>query len=132
MFLTRLYSLCALRNTTISAAVKAAGGNTGSIDGWKKKGSLPRAEMISALADYLETSADYLLGRTDNPDPIAPNMRQLTAEEMHLFDQLQRAEPSVRAAVFRMAEAALGVPPAREAENRGASFLSPHDEKYRP
>ena len=33
-----------------------------------KKGMTPSANKFSALADYLDCSVDYLLGRTDNPE----------------------------------------------------------------
>lgn len=132
MFLPRLMSLCELRNTTISAAVKAAGGNTGSIDGWKKKGSMPRSELIACLADQLETTADYLLGRTDDPSPISHGMRALDADEIRLVDGLRHADPPVRSAIFRMVDAALAAPPAVRVEKpAAASFLSPNDDNLR-
>ena len=31
-------------------------------------GYLPRLESIAKLADYLDCSIDYLIGRTDNPN----------------------------------------------------------------
>ena len=31
-------------------------------------GFLPRAETLIKIADYLDCSVDYLLGRTDNPE----------------------------------------------------------------
>lgn len=31
-------------------------------------GYLPRAENLAKIADYLDCSVDYLLGRTDNPE----------------------------------------------------------------
>lgn len=31
-------------------------------------GCYPRIETIVKIADYLDVSVDYLLGRTDNPD----------------------------------------------------------------
>ena len=34
-------------------------------------GRSPSADVIVALADYFNVSADYLLGRTDNPSPPA-------------------------------------------------------------
>ncbi len=33
-------------------------------------GSMPKSENIAKIADYLNCSVDYLLGRTDNPEPI--------------------------------------------------------------
>jgi len=32
------------------------------------KGRLPKVDTISRIADYLDISVDYLLGRTDNPE----------------------------------------------------------------
>ena len=32
------------------------------------KGRVPVSNKMSALADYLDVSVDYLLGRTDNPE----------------------------------------------------------------
>ena len=33
-----------------------------------KKGQVPSVEKFSDLADYLNVSVDYLIGRTDNPE----------------------------------------------------------------
>lgn len=32
-----------------------------------KRGTIPSVEKIHKIADYLNVSVDYLLGRTDNP-----------------------------------------------------------------
>jgi transcriptional regulator with XRE-family HTH domain len=32
------------------------------------RGSMPKADNIAIIADYLDCSVDYLLGRTDNPE----------------------------------------------------------------
>lgn len=32
------------------------------------RGSMPKADNLARIADYLDCSVDYLLGRTDNPD----------------------------------------------------------------
>lgn len=44
-----------------------------------KSGKQPSAEKLKELADYFNVSVDYLLGRTENPDPVDKN--QLTVEE---------------------------------------------------
>ena len=31
-------------------------------------GSTPKSENLAKIADYLDCSIDYLMGRTDNPD----------------------------------------------------------------
>lgn len=38
------------------------------INNWKNGNSTPTAIKLSLIADYLDCSVDYLLGRTDNPD----------------------------------------------------------------
>ena len=35
-------------------------------------GFFPRVEALARIADYLDCSVDYLLGRTDNPDSHKP------------------------------------------------------------
>ncbi len=34
----------------------------------QSSGYLPRLEAVAQIADYLDVSVDYLLGRTDNPN----------------------------------------------------------------
>lgn len=34
---------------------------------WNKKGTVPKGDTVKLIADALEVSADYLLGRTDDP-----------------------------------------------------------------
>ena len=42
--------------------------STGNISDWKSGRSIPSAIKLDILADYLNCSVDYLLGRTDNPE----------------------------------------------------------------
>ncbi|EJY7246627.1 helix-turn-helix transcriptional regulator [Enterococcus faecalis] len=44
-----------------------------------KSGKQPSAEKLKELADYFNVSVDYLLGRTENPNPVDKN--QLAVEE---------------------------------------------------
>lgn len=37
------------------------------ISSWNTKNTFPKGETVAAIADTLGVSADYLLGRTDNP-----------------------------------------------------------------
>lgn len=46
----------------------ATGISTGNISDWKSGRSLPTATKLVVLADYLDCSIDYLLGRTDVPE----------------------------------------------------------------
>lgn len=43
------------------------------------KGSMPKADNLAKIADYLDCSVDYLLGRTNTPDD--PNLNLVNKEE---------------------------------------------------
>ena len=47
---------------------EATGISTGNISDWKSGRSMPSAAKLDILADYLDCSVDYLLGRTDKPE----------------------------------------------------------------
>lgn len=40
------------------------------------KTSMPKSDTLARIADYLNVSVDYLLGRTDNPDGTGNNISQ--------------------------------------------------------
>mgnify|MGYP002542796358 CR=1 FL=1 len=42
--------------------------SSGKISDWKSGKNMPNAVKLDILADYLDCSVDYLLGRTDNPE----------------------------------------------------------------
>lgn len=41
------------------------------------KTSTPKSDTLARIADYLRTSVDYLLGRTDNPDDCSVELREI-------------------------------------------------------
>lgn len=49
----------------------ATGISTGNISDWKSGRSMPSAVKLDILADHLNCSVDYLLGRTECPDVLA-------------------------------------------------------------
>ena len=53
----------------------------------KSGGSFPRLEAITAIADELNCSVDYLLGRTD--DPAVKRMNLTDDERQKVTDYLQ-------------------------------------------
>ncbi len=60
----RIYQL----NLNAKKVSDSTGISTGNLSDWKKGKCLPSAEKLETLADYLDCSVDYLLGRTDNPE----------------------------------------------------------------
>ena len=67
MFWERFYELCIKNGTKPNPLAKEIGISSGVITKWKS-GGIPNGEMLIKIADYLDCSVDYLLGRTDNPD----------------------------------------------------------------
>ena len=55
-------------NLTAKKLSNDTGISTGNIRDWKSGRSMPTAIKLDTLADYLDCSVDYLLGRTDNPE----------------------------------------------------------------
>lgn len=72
-----LNEACGLSKNAISSSAKGT-------DGMK-------ASNVVAIADYLHTSADYLLGCSDNPDDFSDELREIK----HILESLsvrRRAE----------------------------------------
>lgn len=66
--LTKIKKLAKERNISLSELEKKAEIAPRSIYSWKSKN--PTATKIQKVADVLNTNADYLLGRSNNPKPI--------------------------------------------------------------
>lgn len=60
MFYERLRDICKERGTTVTNMLSKLGIATGSTGNWKR-GSLPNGEILIKIADYLNTSIDYIL-----------------------------------------------------------------------
>ena len=73
-----------LEHKGISGSQLAAGigVSTGNIFDWKSGRSAPKPEAISKIADYLNCSTDYLLGRTAVP---TTESGELSADEQTLL-----------------------------------------------
>lgn len=67
MFWERFYKLCENTNLKPNPLGKKLGISSGVITKWKN-GGIPNGETLIKIADYLDCSVDYLLGRTDNPN----------------------------------------------------------------
>lgn len=68
MFIDRLISLCAQNGTDVSNVLRSLNLSTSKGTAWRK-GSVPNGEILLMLAEYFDTSTDYLLGNTDDPAP---------------------------------------------------------------
>ena len=61
--------MCTKNNFKPNTVAKAIGLSTATATKWKN-GSVPNGDALSKIADYLDCSVDYLLGRTDTPQVV--------------------------------------------------------------
>ena len=67
-FSTRLRQLREAKGITQKELGAVFGSQKSVISNWEARQSIPRAHILSQLADSFDVSIDYLLGRTDNPE----------------------------------------------------------------
>lgn len=65
--LDNLFKRIAEQGLNAKKVSESTGISTGNISDWKNGRSMPSAVKLDILADYLDCSVDYLLGRTDEP-----------------------------------------------------------------
>lgn len=84
----RVAALCHLHGMTINALETQIGVKRGTIRKWKNKESgLPSCVTLVAIADYFETSVDFLLGREAKPLSL-----DFLAEKIHgTFQELNHS-----------------------------------------
>lgn len=59
---------CKERGISVSRLLTECGVRKGLIYDMERRDWTPSAEILEKVADYLDCSVDYILGRTDNPD----------------------------------------------------------------
>lgn len=68
MFWERFYDMCIQRGTKPNPLAREIGISSGALTKWKTERTLPNGETLLKIANRLDCSVDYLLGRTDNPE----------------------------------------------------------------
>lgn len=66
-FWERLFNMCTDKGCKPNTVAKSIGLSTATATKWKN-GAIPNGEALVKIADYLDCSVDYLLGRTDIPE----------------------------------------------------------------
>lgn len=86
----RLFEMMSAKNLKPSKISELYGIPTSNFTEWKQ-GRMPSPERLAQLAEILETSTDYLLGKTDNPSPLSEikeNPHGLSEEDLHMFEKI--------------------------------------------
>ncbi|MDE7223500.1 MAG: helix-turn-helix domain-containing protein [Acetatifactor sp.] len=93
-------------------AAEMFGVTRATISQWNSRDKVAKGETVRIIADALGVSADYLLGRTNNPtDYTNPNtaankdetIPDLTPEEQYLLDVYRRADDRGKRSILRQA-----------------------------
>ena len=66
--LDNLFAFIKQNGITAKKLSEATGISPGNISDWKSGRSFPSARKLSNIADYLNCSVDYLLGRSSEPE----------------------------------------------------------------
>ncbi len=66
----RIKELCKLKKITVKAMLESCDLSPNFIYDFTKKGQIPSVNKIEAIADYLECSVDYLLGRSNTVEVL--------------------------------------------------------------
>ena len=65
---TTIKTLAKSKKITIGKMLSDCDLSKNALSTMQSGGYLPRTETLAKIADYLDCSVDYLLGRTDNPN----------------------------------------------------------------
>lgn len=65
---TRIKEQCKKHGSTVKALLESCEMNRNTIYDLEKRSVFPGSDKLSRIADYLDCSVDYLLGRTDTPE----------------------------------------------------------------
>jgi transcriptional regulator with XRE-family HTH domain len=88
----RLRDLRLKNGHTYASLAKALGLNMRQIVRYEAQESDPSSDVVTRMADTFNVSADYLLGRTDDPTPPA-HTDELTLSEQAILAALRRDDP---------------------------------------
>lgn len=86
----RVKEISDLRKISLQALAEKSNMGINSIYGWKTK--KPSIEKISAVADVLHVSTDYLLGRTDEPNHYMTETEKMLSG-VDLSEAIDRSVP---------------------------------------
>lgn len=102
-FSRRYTSLCESRGISPRRTLKDVFGMDGSnLQKWRNDESMPRADLILAVAEYFEVSTDQLYGRKQDAEP--EKAYSLTPDEKQVIALLRQAGVHQTRVVLRLLE----------------------------
>lgn len=88
---TTIKALCKSQNITVKKLLEDCRVSRNFIYDLEKKGQMPSIDKLEAIADYLDCSVDYLLGRTTNSSTNTSKTNKLifSANNRESLNELQ-------------------------------------------
>ena len=83
-----MFCLMAERGLTAKKIADATGISTGNISDWKSGRSSPSVLKLEQIADFLDCSIDFLVGRTNQPGTIS----EIRGEDQELIAAVHRLD----------------------------------------
>lgn len=90
MFSKRLKYMRKLRNLSQEELGKKINSTKGTISNYENEYSTPSNDVLKDLADVLDTTTDYLLGRSDDPQLTEKQERMIDEESREILDLLNK------------------------------------------
>lgn len=84
MFYERFVQLCSENNEKPTTVLKKIGVSSGNLNNWKN-GTSVKSDILMQLSEHFNVSVDYLLGRTDTPNPNPSNNVTLSNDQNRLL-----------------------------------------------
>lgn len=96
----RINNLLKIKSISQKDMLMSCGINKNAISIMISRGSVPKADTLARIADYLNCSVDYLLGRTEEPSILsAVDSAEMCSEDMELIKKYRRLPESLQTAV---------------------------------
>ena len=86
-FSTRLKGILNTKNISQKELAEMAGTTGATISRYANENRTPNAELLNKIATALECTTDFLLGKSDTPNPEPPT---LDLEGFNLYDEIQK------------------------------------------
>lgn len=101
--LSNMFCLMAERGLTAKKIADATGISTGNISDWKSGRSSPSVLKLEQIADFLDCSIDFLVGRTNQPGTIS----EIRGEDQELIAAVHRLDARDQGKVLGYVESLL-------------------------
>lgn len=99
-----LFEILERKGISGSQLAAGIGVSTGNIFDWKSGRSTPKLEAICKIADYLDCSTDYLLGRTSEQ---SFSSAEISADEKRVIELFSRLDDIDKGVIIGRMEAVL-------------------------